>query len=297
MEKQLSDALAVGQGAVTSPSMRTRLLRGLRSVIRNPTAMIGIIIIAFWLVMAVIGPWIAPYGINEIDQGQVWKAASAEHLMGTDNLGHDIFSRLIIGARLMMVLPTAAVGCAVLVGTSIGLLSGYRGGWVDEIIMRLMDVMLAFPVLMLYMMIIVAVGASALNVVLAGTIATSPAVARLVRGLVLDLRSRDFVAAAQMRGEPTSYILFREILPNAFGPILVDALVRVGYAAFFVSALGFLGLGVPPPNPDWGRMVSEARSALLITPTAPLFPAFAIASLVIAFNLLADGLSEANSGG
>ncbi|MCZ7543531.1 MAG: ABC transporter permease [Anaerolineae bacterium] len=202
-----------------------------------------------------------------------------------------------MGARLMIVLPTASVGAAVLVGTTIGLLSGYRGGWADEIIMRLMDVMLAFPVLMLYLMIIVAFGASAVNVVLAITIATSPAVARLVRGLVLDIRSREFVAAAKMRGEPTMYILFREILPNAFNPILVDALVRIGYAAFAVGALGFLGLGVPPPNPDWGRMVSEARTALIITPTAPLIPALAIASLVIAFNLLADGLSEASQSG
>jgi len=266
-------------------------------LLRNPTSLIGLVIILFWVVIAVIGPAIAPFGINEIDRGQVWKAASSKHLMGTDNLGRDIFSRVLVGARLMVTLPTVSVACAAVVGTTIGLLSGYRGGWVDEIIMRLMDVVYAFPLLMLYIMIIVAVGASAGNVVLAITIASSPAIARLARGLALDLRNREFVAAAKMRGEPTRYILFREILPNMFEPILVDALVRIGYASFFVSALGFLGLGVPEPHPDWGRMVANARSALIITPTAPLFPAFAIASLVIAFNLLADGLSEvANRG-
>jgi peptide/nickel transport system permease protein len=287
---QMEPALAVPHAR---PTWYRQLAKTVGLLLRNPTSLIGVVIILFWVVIAVIAPLVAPYGINEIDRGQVWKAPSSKHIMGTDNLGRDIFSRVLIGARLMITLPTVSVACAALVGTTIGLLSGYRGGWVDEIIMRLMDVVLAFPLLMLYLMIIVAVGASAANVVLAITIASSPAIARLARGLALDLRNREFVAAAKMRGEPTVYILFREILPNMFEPIMVDALVRIGYAAFAVSALGFLGLGVPEPQPDWGRMVSNARSALIITPTAPLFPAFAIASLVIAFNLLADGLSEA----
>jgi peptide/nickel transport system permease protein len=290
----MEPALAVPRAR---PTWYKQLAKTVGLLLRNPTSLIGVVIILFWVVIAVIAPLVAPYGVNEIDRGQVWKAPSSKHLMGTDNLGRDIFSRVLIGARLMITLPTVSVACAALVGTTIGLLSGYRGGWVDEIIMRLMDVVLAFPLLMLYLMIIVAVGASAANVVLAITIASSPAIARLARGLALDLRNREFVAAAKMRGEPTVYILFREILPNMFEPIMVDALVRIGYAAFAVSALGFLGLGVPEPQPDWGRMVSNARSALIITPTAPLFPAFAIASLVIAFNLLADGLSEvANRG-
>jgi peptide/nickel transport system permease protein len=269
--------------------VRAVLLR----LLRNPTALVGLIIILAWAVIAIFGSQIAPWGINEIDPGQKWKDPSSEHLMGTDNLGRDIFSRVLVGARLMMLLPTTSIACAALVGTTIGLLSGYRGGWIDELIMRIADLVMAFPMLMLYLMIIVAVGASATNVVLAITIATAPAVARLVRGLVLDLRTREFVLAAKMRGESTLFILFREILPNTFEPILVDALVRVGYASFAVGAFGFLGLGVPEPHPDWGRMVSGARSALLIVPTAPLFPALCIASLVIAYNLLADGLSEA----
>ena len=263
-------------------------------LLRNPTALFGLIIVIFWVVIAIIGSQIVPYGINEIDPGQKWKDPSNDHLMGTDNLGRDIFSRVIVGARLMVVLPTSSIFFAAIIGTTIGLLSGYRGGWVDEFIMRVVDLVMAFPVLMLYLMIIVAVGASATNVVLAITVATAPAVARLVRGLVLDLRTREFVLAAKMRGESTPYILFREILPNTFEPILVDALVRIGYASFAVGAFGFLGLGVPEPNPDWGRMVAGARSALIIAPTAPLFPAICIASLVIAYNLLADGLSEAN---
>lgn len=267
-------------------------LRRLKLILHHPTAVVGIIIVGFWLLMAVIGPSIAPYGVNEIEAGAVLKAPSAEHIMGTDRDGRDIFSRLIVGARQMIVLPTLSVALAILLGTTIGLLSGYIGGWVDEIIMRVMDVLMAFPVLMLYLLIIVAIGASAVNVVFALGIGATPAVARLARSLVLDIRQREYIAAAKMRGESTKYIIFDEILPNAMGPILVDGLVRIGYASFAMGALGFLGLGVPPPAPDWGQMVSQARNALLITPTAALYPALAIASLVVSFNLIADALSE-----
>lgn len=265
----------------------------LRIFMRNSTAMIGAFILVFWVVLAVIGTSIAPYGINEIDNGQVWKPPSEAHVMGTDNLGRDIFSRIIVGARQMILLPTLAVGLALGLGVMIGLISGYFGGWIDEVTMRIMDGLMAFPVLMLYLMIIVAIGASAVNVVIALGIGAIPAVSRLTRGLVLSLRNREFILAARMRGERTTYIIFQEILPIIAWPVLVDGLVRIGYTCFAMGALGFLGLGVPPPAPDWGQMVSQARNALIITPTAPLFPALAIASLVIAFNLVADGLNEA----
>lgn len=289
MDQSLEKPRVVSLGA----PRRFRISRRVRLLLRNPTAMVGAVILAFWIIMAAIGPLVAPYGINEITAGAVWKPPTADHIMGTDQLGRDIFSRVIVGARQMVVLPTLAVGLAILLGASIGLLSGYLGGWVDEIVMRVMDGIMAFPVLMLYLMIIVAIGASAVNVVLALGIGAAPAVSRLVRGLVLDLRNREFIAAAKMRGESTAYILFQEILPNAIGPVLVDGLVRIGYACFSMGALGFLGLGVPPPAPDWGQMVSQARNALLITPTAPLFPALSIASLVVSLNLVADGLTEA----
>ena len=275
------------------PARRVRVWGRLRPLLRNPTALVGTVILAFWILMAIFGPFIAPYGINEITPGAVWKPPSSDHIMGTDNLGRDIFSRILVGARQMVVLPTLSVAVAILFGATIGMVSGYLGGWVDEIIMRVMDGLMAFPVIMLYLMIIVAIGASAVNVVIALGIGATPAVSRLVRGLVLDLRNREFVASARMRGESTGYILFQEILPNAIGPVLVDGLVRIGYACFSMGALGFLGLGVPPPAPDWGQMVSQARNALLITPTAPLFPALSIATLVVSLNLVADGLTEA----
>ncbi|MBK8034742.1 MAG: ABC transporter permease [Chloroflexi bacterium] len=217
--------------------------RRVRLLAHNPTAAAATLVLVFWLVIAIIGPAIAPYGTDEISSGAVWKAPSAAHLMGTDHLGRDIFSRLLVGARQMVLLPTLSVSLALFLGTSIGLLAGYRGGWIDEIIVRMMDVMMAFPMIMLYLMIIVSIGASAVNVVIALGIGTTPGVSRLVRGLVLDLRNREYVAAAKMRGESGWYIMFHEILPNALGPILVDGLVRIGYACFSMGALGFLGLG------------------------------------------------------
>ncbi len=276
---------------VVSPARPKR--QRLRLWRKSPAAIIGTVIMTFWIIMAVFGPQIAPYGINDSEAGAVWKPPSAKHLMGTDNLGRDIFSRLVIAAQPMMLLPPLAVGLAVVLGITIGLFTGYRGGWQDEIIMRFMDVMMAFPVVMLYLLIIVAFGQSLVTVILAVAVANFPSVSRLARGLVLDVRSREFVAAARMRGESTLYILLREILPNVIGTILVDGLVRIGYAAFAIGALGFLGLGVPPPNPDWGRMAFEGKQAIIITPTAALFPALAIASIVIAVNLIADGLTAA----
>jgi peptide/nickel transport system permease protein len=290
LEQPLESPTTVQPRVYTAPTHRTGRLGLLR---KSPSAIIGTLILLFWIIMALFGSRLTPYGLNDSDPGQVWKPPSAKHIMGTDDLGRDIFSRLIIGSQTMVLLPPLAVGIAVLCGTAIGLITGYRRGWFDEIVMRFMDVMMAFPVVMLYLLIIVAIGPAAWTVVLAVAVASTPAISRLVRGLVLDLRNREFVAAARMRGESTWYILFREILPNATGPILVDALVRIGYAAFAIGALGFLGLGVPPPNPDWGRMAFEARQAIILTPTAALFPALAIGTLVIAFNLISDGLTAA----
>ncbi len=276
-----------------TPRVVSLRFKRLRLLGKSPSAMIGVAILAFWVVMALFGPQIAPYDINASEAGAIWKAPSDGHIMGTDGLGRDIFSRLIIAAQPMLVVPLLSVGTSVLLGTVIGMFTGYRGGWLDEIVMRFMDLVMAFPVVMLYLLIIVAFGQGTLTVVLAIAVATTPAISRLARGLVLDLRNREFVAAAQMRGESAFYVLFREILPNAAGPILVDGLVRIGYAAFAIGALGFLGLGVPPPNPDWGSMAYDGRQAIILRPTAALFPSLAIGSVVIAVNLIADGLSAA----
>jgi peptide/nickel transport system permease protein len=181
---------------------------------------------------------------------------------------------------------------ALALGSTLGLLSGYYGGWVDEVVMRILDAMMAFPTILLYLIIIAAVGASATNVVIAITIAGAPGIARLVRSLTLDIRTRDYIAAAQTRGETGLWMMFVEILPNARGPIIIDAMLRVGYAIFSIGTLGFLGLGLPPPNPDWGSMVQVGHNHIFTNVWSVVWPTVAISSLVVGLNLLADGLRE-----
>ena len=289
---------------------RTRHLRriweGVSIVLASRTAMIGLAIVLFWVIVAVFAPFLTPYTPLEQD----WKAPnqgpSGAHILGTDELGRDLWSRLIYGARVVLVILPISEGfllpggtavwgvfAALLIGTTLGLLSGYYGGWLDEIVMRLLDAMMAIPIILLYLIIMSALGASAVNVVIAITIVGTPGIARLVRSLTLDIRTREYIRAAETRAENPWYVMFVEILPNARGPIIVDAMLRVGYAIFAMGTLGFLGLGLPPPSPDWGSMVAKGREFILAgSPWAALWPSVAIASLVVGLNLLADGLRE-----
>lgn len=259
----------------------------------SKTAAIGFWIVVFWIAIALLAPVIAPYQPNAI-VGKLNRPPSLEHWMGTDNLGRDVLTRLLYGSQPILLLAPLAVFCASIIGISLGLIAGYFGGVLDDILMRLLDATMAFPTLLLYMIIIAAVGPSRLNVVLAITIGGFPGVARLVRSLVLEVRTREFVQAARLRGESSFYIMFREILPNCLGPVIIDACLRVGYAAFAIGTLGFLGLGLPPPDPDWGRMVAEGRVWIVTAPWIVSFPALAISSLVVGLNLFADGVNAAN---
>lgn len=281
------DAIANNPIVVTS-----RLRTGrLAFLFESKVTLVGIGIVVFWIVIALVAPLIAPYAPNE-NVGKLNQAPSVQHLLGTDNLGRDVLSRLLYGSRPILILAPISVACAMAVGITLGLLSGYLGGMVDEVIMRVLDALMAFPTLLLYMIVIAAVGASSINVIVAITIGGTPGVARIVRGMVLDVRDREFVHAARLRGESRLYIMFGEILPNCLGPLIVDACLRIGYAAFAIGTLGFLGLGLPPPNPDWGRMVAEGRSWIVTAPWGVLFPSMAISSLVVGLNLFADGVKE-----
>jgi peptide/nickel transport system permease protein len=304
--------VAVSRDATASIGVETRtghlrrIWEGVSIIFASKTAMIGLAIVLFWVIVAVFAPFLTPYTPLEQD----WKAPnqgpSSTHILGTDELGRDLWSRLIYGARVVLViLPLSesfllpggtalwGVFAALLVGTTLGLVSGYYGGWLDEIVMRLLDAMMAVPIILLYLIIMSALGASAVNVVIAITIVGTPGIARLVRSLTLDIRTREYIRAAETRGESPWYIMFVEILPNARGPIIVDAMLRVGYAIFAMGTLGFLGLGLPPPSPDWGSMVAKGREFILAaSPWAALWPSVAIASLVVGLNLLADGLRE-----
>jgi peptide/nickel transport system permease protein len=292
--------------AAARPSRLKRLWEGLSIIFESKVAVAGLLIVLFWVFVAIFAPLLTPYTPTEQDYTAQNQGPSRAHPLGTDSLGRDIWSRLIYGARVVLVmLPVSEnfwlpLGTAIwgvllglLVGSTLGLMGGYLGGWVDEVVMRLLDAMMAFPVILLYMIIIAAVGASATNVVLAIAIVGIPGIARLVRSLALDIRTRDYIRAAETRGESVWYIMFVEILPNARGPIIIDAMLRVGYAIFAMGTLGFLGLGLPPPSPDWGSMVAKGRQFILSgSPWAALWPSVAIASLVVGLNLFADGLRE-----
>jgi peptide/nickel transport system permease protein len=257
------------------------------------TALVGLLMVLFWIFVALFAGTLAPHPPND-RVGDLTQPPSTEFLMGTDHLGRDVLSRLIHGSRPILILAPFSVLCAMTLGITLGLTAGFFGGTVDEVMMRILDAVMAFPTLLLYMIIIAAVGASELNVIIAITVGGAPGVARIVRSMVLDIRNREYVQAARLRGESAPYIMFREILPNCMGPLIVDACLRVGYASFSIGALGFLGLGLPPPDPDWGRMVSEGRSWIMTAPWIVIFPSLAISSLVVGLNLFADGLNESS---
>jgi peptide/nickel transport system permease protein len=257
---------------------------------------IGLSIVGFWLLVALFAPILAPFGPNE---NLLPLALPGDRLpdgrmlvLGADHLGRDVLSRIIYGGRTVLIYAPLATFLAYACGVTLGLLAGYKGRWIDELLSRIGDIALAFPVLVLYIIIIQQFGASGLNILIAVTVSSGPGIMRLVRGVVLDLRTRAYVSAAQMRGESTLYILFVEILPNARGPLIVDACLRLGYVTITIGTLGFLGLGLPPPTPDWGGMINESRHFAMVFPHMAVFPCIAVSSLVLGFNLIADGLRE-----
>ena len=260
----------------------------------SPVAAVGAAILVFWALCALFAPWIAPYPPNKIDAELLANPfPSAAHWLGVDNLGRDMLSRILWGARTVLtVAPLAVIGAAS-IGTLLGLISGYRGGLADTIIMRVGDVLLAFPKIILYLIIVARFGASATNIVLVIAFTSAPIIARIVRAVTLDIKNRDYISAARMRGERPLYIMLFEILPNCRGPLLVDFFLRLGYTTVAIGVLGFLGVGLPPPDPDWGGMVKETYGMIFIWPHMTLIPALAISSLVIGFNFLAMGLKEA----
>ena len=263
-----------------------------RRLKRNPAALAGTMIFLFFLIMAFIGPLVVPYGFQEQDIANRLQPPLPAHPFGTDQYGRDIFSRILVGSRGIFLLGGTGTLLAALIGTSIGLLSGYYGGLWDEAIMRILDVFLSFPPLLLALVLLATTGPSTLNLILVMTVLYVPILARVIRSMVLDLKTKEFVEAAKTRGERNSYILFREILPNALAPLLVEMSMRFSYSIFLVASLGFLGLGVQPPSPDWGLQINEARGFFSTSPWLLLFPAGAISLLVVATNLMSDGLRD-----
>ena len=262
----------------------------------SPIGMLGALLVLFWVIIAALAPVLAPFGPTETILPFAKPGAAApgggSFVLGTDTLGRDVLSRIIWGSRTVLFYAPTATLVAYLVGITMGVAAAYYQKSVDTILSFISNAILSFPVLVLYVLIITTIGPSGINIIIAVTFASAPAIMRIVRGLVLDLRTREYVSAAQTRGESAWYIMLIEILPNARGPLIVDACLRMGYVTIVIGVLGFLGLGLPPPTPDWGGMVKDARVVATVFPHMAIFPCLAISSLVLGLNLLADGLRD-----
>lgn len=313
----MTDTTAEETSTPEARSAGARFLKAFALLSESRIGMLGLAIVVFWVTMAVIVDLLPLQDPLAQTRGAVNMAMMTEdktgvmHWMGTDSKGRDILSRLLHGSRIVLFWSTIATVVAYSLGMLMGVTAGYRGGWWDEVISYIGNVLLAFPQIVLLLVILSAFGptstfglwlkstlgldktiVSGALIVVAITFSTAPQVARIVRGIVLDLKTRDYIAAAEVRGERPLRIMLVELLPNARGPLIVDACLRLGYVIITIALLGFLSLGLPPPDPDWGKMISEGRDWGYFGLNMMLWPALAISSLVLGLNLLADGLRE-----
>lgn len=260
---------------------------------KNKLAVFGAFIIIFFVLVAIIAPFIAPYGYDELHAGERLTGPSAQNWFGTDDLGRDIFTRIVYGARISLFVGFFSVTGALVMGTLLGVIAGFFGRWIDLLISRIFDVLLAFPSILLAIAIVAILGPSLQNALLAIAIINIPIFGRLVRSRVLSIREEEYILAAKALGMKNSRILFHHILPNSVAPIIVQATLSFGSAILEAAALGFLGLGAQPPTPEWGKMLSDARQYIQTAPWTVLFPGLSIMLVVLGFNLLGDGLRDA----
>lgn len=276
-----------------APAQTTLLRDALRRLFRNKLAIIGMALLGFFVFCAIFAPWIAPYDPIAQDVTRRREPPSWEHPFGLDEVGRDLLSRVIYGARVSLYVGVASVSLAIVAGTLIGAISGYAGGWIDNIIMRIMDIMLAFPSLLLAIAIVAIMGPGLLNMLYAIAFVSIPAYARLVRASILAAKEMDYVLAAKAVGCSSSRILFRHIMPNCLTPIIVQGTLGIATAILDAAGLSFLGLGAQPPTPEWGAMLGQGRGSVFTAPHVVIFPGLAIMLTVLGFNLLGDGLRDA----
>lgn len=262
-------------------------------LIRHKLAMFGVVVLSTVIIMSVFGPAIVPYDPNGMDFSARFASPSAEHLMGTDDFGRDIFSRIIIGAGVSLQVGLVAVSVATFFGTTLGLTAGYSNRIVDEVIMRAMDVLYAFPAILLAIAILAALGKGIGNAMIAIGLVYIPIFARISRGAVLGIRNEEFIIAAQAMGAGKIRIMLTHILPNVLSPIIVEITLSLAFAILAEAALSFFGLGTQPPDPSWGRMLSEGRDFFRQSGWMGVFPGLAIFFTVMSFNFIGDGLRDA----
>ncbi|MEW9502322.1 nickel transporter permease [Jeotgalibacillus marinus] len=264
-----------------------------RNFKKNKIAIVGLSIVSFFILVAIFAPWIAPEGINDQKLPERLQSPSAEYWFGTDDFGRDIFSRVIHGARISLWVGFLAVVGSAIVGSTLGIVAGYYGRWVDTIISRLFDIMLAFPSILLAIAVVSILGPSLQNALIAIAIINVPNFGRLIRSKVLSVKEEEYIMAARAIGMSDFRILFSHVLPNSMTPIIVQGSLAVATAIIEAAALGFLGLGAQPPQPEWGAMLSSSREYLIQAPWTMFFPGLAIMLVVLGFNLLGDGLRDA----
>ncbi|WP_275579439.1 nickel transporter permease [Halanaerobacter jeridensis] len=264
-----------------------------KRLLKNRIAMLGLAIISILLVVAIFAPVLAPYDPLKTNVIQRLKAPSFSHWLGTDDLGRDILSRIIYGSRISIQVGVISVSLALVLGVTLGVLAGYYGGWIDSLVMRLIDIMLAFPSILLAIVIMAILGPQLSNAMIAIGFVNLPRFARIVRSSVLSVKEEEYVSAAQSLGSSDFRIITKHILPNCLAPLTVQSTLSIATAILEAAGLSFLGLGAQPPTPEWGAMLSSGRSAIQVAPWVVAFPGLAIMITVLGFNLFGDGLRDA----
>jgi len=298
-EKKIRGGLKRGNAAVeevrVKPEKKTRgkWAEVWRRLKKNKVAVAGLFLLVFLAIVAVFAPLVAPEGIDDQNYGRILEPPSGENLLGTDNLGRDVFSRIIYGSRISLTIGFITTSIGVVIGGILGSIAGYYGGRIDNLIMRFIDIILAIPGLLLAIALVSALGPSLTNLMIAVGIASVPQFARLVRASVLSTKENEFIEAAQCLGASDLHIIVKHIWPNSFAPVLVQATLRMGAAIVVASGLSFLGLGSEPPTPEWGALLSDGRRFLRDAWWMATFPGVAIMITVLAFNLVGDGLRDA----
>ena len=262
---------------------------------KNKLAMLGLAILVVMVALAVCADWIADYDTNVtgMNMAERLQTPSAKHWFGTDSYGRDVFARIIHGSRLSLSLSIFAMLAAVAIGSIIGAIAGYYGGRVDDVLMRLMDILLAIPPMLMSISIVAALGHSMVNLMIALSLAYIPVFARVIRSSILTVQGQEFIEAAKACGTSNARIILRHIIPNAIGPIIVQATLAMGSTILIISSLSFMGMGIQPPQPEWGTMLYEGRDLIRTSPYLVIFPGIAIALAVLSLNLLGDGLRDA----